>query len=55
LKEEAKTRDSLIELSARGTAREVATIAEDGIPADSGVAGLNSGDSSGNVALKLLA
>jgi hypothetical protein len=55
LKEEAKNRDSLIELSATGTAREVAAIAEESIPADSGVAGLNSRDSSGNVALKLLA
>jgi hypothetical protein len=54
LKGEAKNNDSLIKLSAKVTAREVAAIAE-GIPADSGIAGLKSSDSSGNVALKLFA
>jgi hypothetical protein len=54
LKEDTKNGDSLIKLSAKGTAREIAAIAEEGIPADSRVAGLKSRDSSGNVALKLL-
>jgi hypothetical protein len=51
LKGEAKNIDSLIKLSAKGTAREVAAIAEEGIPADSGIAGLKSSDSCGNVKL----
>jgi hypothetical protein len=55
LKEEAKNSDSLSKLSAKGTAREVAAIAEEGIPADNGIAGLKSRDSSSNVTLKLFA
>ncbi|PNF29141.1 Something about silencing protein 10 [Cryptotermes secundus] len=47
LKGEAKNNDSLMKLSAKGTAREAAAIAEEGIPPDSGIAGLKSKDSSG--------
>jgi hypothetical protein len=54
LKEEAKNSDSLIKLSAKDTARVVA-IAEEGISADSEIAGLKSRDSSGDVALRLFA
>jgi hypothetical protein len=48
-----KNSDSLIKLSGKGTASEVPAIAEEIIPADSGVAGLKSRDDSGNNALKL--
>jgi hypothetical protein len=55
LKGEAKNNDSLIKLSAKDTAKAVAAIAEEGIPADSEIAGLKSRDISGNVAIKFFA
>jgi hypothetical protein len=54
LKEEAKNSDSVRKLSAKGIAKEVATVAE-GAPADSGVVGLKSKENSGNVTVKLFA